>query len=1198
MDEINGALAFSSTLDNKDILRRIEEIKQKIKGTTEFAESESGRIDGTFKSIAAGMAGAFTFAAAAQFRQKLIDVRGEFQKFEAILANSLGSQREAAASMEMLSDVASKTPFQLDQLTGSYVKLVNQGFKPTREELIKLGDLASSTGKGFDQLVEAVLDAQTGQFERLKEFGIKASASGDQIAFSFKGVTTTVQNSGAAIRDYMLSLGDMQGVKGSMQAISKTLVGQVSNLEDAITAMFNKIGSQSEGFLSGSISATKYLVDNYTEIGKAVEMLVITYGAYKAAVVTTTVVESVAISMSKGWTASMALQFKWLQITTAAQNLLNKTMLANPYVLVATAIAGVVASLVIYGNKLTAAEKLEKQHLEIRQQYTETLDEEKAKTDALISTVNNESLSKKTRLKALQDLKQEADGYLDNLTIENSRTAEGARLLNEYNKAFERKIYLQANQEEKIKLIKEKRELEKQKNELQDQIDALDKQKNSPQLTQGSTLAPASSSDVADNAKSQAQNQRTKLLQQQTAIALQLSKLDKEEADLQAKTIETTKKAVKGYESVGDKIAEIDIKLKGLQKQRNDLNANDANSINAIDRQIDALNKQKQKLENSGKSSNATEKEDFSKLLEDKKSMYERYYLMLRTMGKSTANAEFKTLIDNGKTFEDYLKSSIDKIESKKDAISAKDKTRLSLLKTYYAEVLYEKSKAEIDFVNPKPSKTVKSNEGVKGIMNSFEMASNHEMQVIRQNSADIIEMGRNELRAFMSKVKTKIDLMKAEGKNVEELESIYARASASLKTINDRSSQMWADPSASFVKLTQSVKEFDNASTLAEQNSAAKDLLSSASSAAIELQNDLTGVIDIMYKLGALTGEQADSSVQALNSIMGISKAMVDVSLGIISGNIDQVIKGAISYISNVISLLDRKTTKIASRQREVTNEIDKMSKAYQSLGYYMKFALGTDAYKTQLEQYKINVAEMAKYDELINLERSKKRKKQNQDDIDSWNDAKQQLVQQNLDIQQNITDSLAQTNARDLAGRLADSITEAFYNGTDAALAWGAVTDQVLANAVKNALKLQLLEKPMGEAVAKLAGDMQDGILSETEQKDFRAKIDKAAQDFNLALSTYKDLFDTASTPSAKTGSDLTGAIKGIQEETAGLIAGQMNAMRMNQAEALDITRKSLMHLANIDANTYKLHAIESTLGKIERNTTPKTNIGTIGG
>jgi hypothetical protein len=52
------------------------------------------------------------------------------------------------------------------------------------------------------------------------------------------------------------------------------------------------------------------------------------------------------------------------------------------------------------------------------------------------------------------------------------------------------------------------------------------------------------------------------------------------------------------------------------------------------------------------------------------------------------------------------------------------------------------------------------------------------------------------------------------------------------------------------------------------------------------------------------------------------------------------------------------------------------------------------------------------------------------------------------------------------------------------------------------------------------------------------------------------------------------LTGAVKGVSEETASMVGGQMNAMRMNQMEATEILRQQLFHLANIDNNTLAIN------------------------
>lgn len=174
------------------------------------------------------------------------NVRKEFAKYEAVLRNTFQSSEKAAAAMTMLKKLASDTPYQLQELTEGYIKLVNRGIIPTREELIKMGDVASSQGKSLDQYIEAVLDAMTGEFERLKEFGIKASKENDKIKFSFKGVTSEVKFSEKAITDYLYSLGDLKGVQGSMAIQMEELEGRSSNLSDVLDGLANKIGARLE----------------------------------------------------------------------------------------------------------------------------------------------------------------------------------------------------------------------------------------------------------------------------------------------------------------------------------------------------------------------------------------------------------------------------------------------------------------------------------------------------------------------------------------------------------------------------------------------------------------------------------------------------------------------------------------------------------------------------------------------------------------------------------------------------------------------------------------------------------------------------------------------------------------------------------------------------------------------------------------
>ncbi len=184
------------------------------------------------------------------------NTRKEFAKYEAVLRNTFQSQEKANDAMKMLQQLAANTPSSLQEWTEGYIKLVNRGLQPTSQELTNLGDLAASQGKSLDQLIEAVLDAMTGENERLKEFGIKASKEGEKTQFTFRGVTTEVRNSEDAIKDYLLSLGRLEGVAGSMAVQMNELEGIQSNLGDTMDAFFNNIGRKLEPFWKGVMRET------------------------------------------------------------------------------------------------------------------------------------------------------------------------------------------------------------------------------------------------------------------------------------------------------------------------------------------------------------------------------------------------------------------------------------------------------------------------------------------------------------------------------------------------------------------------------------------------------------------------------------------------------------------------------------------------------------------------------------------------------------------------------------------------------------------------------------------------------------------------------------------------------------------------------------------------------------------------------
>lgn len=202
--------------------------------------------------------------------KRMYEVTASFEKYRAVLSNSFGSQDMAIEKMNMLKDIAVKTPFELNTLTQSYIKLVNRGFTPVKSDLIKLGDLAAASGKDFDQLAEAILDAETLEFERLKEFGIKArqNVKKGEVTFTFKGIETTIKNTSENIRKYLIGLGDQMGVKGTMAVQMETLSGKMSNLGDSYDQLLLAVGNTKSGLVGGVISATTSILDS---IRKSIE---------------------------------------------------------------------------------------------------------------------------------------------------------------------------------------------------------------------------------------------------------------------------------------------------------------------------------------------------------------------------------------------------------------------------------------------------------------------------------------------------------------------------------------------------------------------------------------------------------------------------------------------------------------------------------------------------------------------------------------------------------------------------------------------------------------------------------------------------------------------------------------------------------------------------------------------------------------
>lgn len=207
-----------------------------------------GQLNGLSGAAAKAAASITGLVSAGATINKLVKSGRQLSVFQASLTTMTGSAENATKAFRELERFAAATPYTLDQAVNGFNKLVALGLDPSREALESYGNTAAAMGKDLSQLIEAVADAATGEFERLKEFGIKAKNQGDTIAFTFRGVRTEVQNNAAAIEGYLQGIGN-NDFAGAMAERMKTLDGALSNLQDSWDGLFRTISQAGTGEL-------------------------------------------------------------------------------------------------------------------------------------------------------------------------------------------------------------------------------------------------------------------------------------------------------------------------------------------------------------------------------------------------------------------------------------------------------------------------------------------------------------------------------------------------------------------------------------------------------------------------------------------------------------------------------------------------------------------------------------------------------------------------------------------------------------------------------------------------------------------------------------------------------------------------------------------------------------------------------------
>ena len=379
MDQETGRLYFDVLLNDESLQQGLQRSRESFRSLGESANAELQSMDGFMAKAAQTAAGLFAVDKIKDFVSQLALVRGEYQQLEVAFETMLGSKSKADALMGQLIDTAATTPFEMSEVAEASKMLLAYGMEGDKvnETLIRLGDIAAGLSMPLKDL--AFLYGTTmvqGRLytQDLNQFLGRGIPLADELAKQFgknkSEVKKLVEEGKIGFPEVQKAIEALTGegskFGGLMEKQSKTIKGQLSNIEDAWEQMINEIGKSQEGNISGALDITGKLIENWKTIGKVVLSVVAIYGAYKAA----TMVAAVATRIAAAASESMAYQQKLAamqgialseaqagvaaasSMATGAFNALKVAFASNPFGLIITAITTVITLFVAFRSEV------------------------------------------------------------------------------------------------------------------------------------------------------------------------------------------------------------------------------------------------------------------------------------------------------------------------------------------------------------------------------------------------------------------------------------------------------------------------------------------------------------------------------------------------------------------------------------------------------------------------------------------------------------------------------------------------------------------------------------------------------------------------------------------------------------------------------------------------------------------------------
>ncbi len=384
--------------------------------------------------------------------------------------------------------------------------------------------------------------------------------------------------------------------------------------------------------------------------------------------------------------------------------------------------------------------------------------------------------------------------------------------------------------------------------------------------------------------------------------------------------------------------------------------------------------------------------------------------------------------------------------------------------------------------------------------------------------------------------------------------------------------------------EITKKQKQFTEAERkAAEERKKLANVLGQTQSAFNEA---IQGINDMADAFGGMS----DAARDAMEDITNIANSGLDMAKNIASQNYIGAVASGIKMIGSIFKALsgDKKKERAIQREQQALN---RLKIAYEELSHAANKAFNARQYSDQTNLIKNLEQQRASLNNMINAEASKK--KTDWGKISDWQGQISSINRAISDLKEGVIKDVLQTDLASAASKVGDALVDAFGRGESAAQSLEKVANDMVKNLVKNQLNLMLQKRMQGtlQNLFKATGLNDDGTgvfkgLSKEDIARFKAEVKSAGAGMQSFLEGYKEIFEGVDS----NDDSLKGAIKGMSEETASVLAGQFNAIRINtgeilknQKQNLEAMKNSVDSLVKIEQNTFNLFQMRKDLSEL---------------